>query len=76
VHLSVLADEITHEQIASVRALINRHPGRCQLFLRLERPGAWEAVLSLPDRFRFDPSDQMLAELETIIENKTLQFRA
>lgn len=75
VHLRASADELSREQIAGIRDVLARHPGRCQMFLHLERAGAWEAVVELPDRFRVDPSDRMLAELDRVLGTKTLEFR-
>jgi DNA polymerase-3 subunit alpha len=75
VHLRLGADELTPEQLASVRQVMAKYPGRCLVFLHLLQKGAWETVLALPDRYRVDPSDLMLGELETILGRKTHEFR-
>jgi DNA polymerase-3 subunit alpha len=75
VHLRASADDLTRDQLAALRDVVAKHPGRCLLYLHLERPGAWEAVVVLPDRFRVDPSEQMLVELDRVLGRKVLEFR-
>lgn len=75
VRLKFGADEVTHEQLSALRDVFSRYPGRCLAYLYFERPGAWQTVLALPDRFRVDPSDKMLVEIEGIIGRRNLEFR-
>jgi DNA polymerase-3 subunit alpha len=66
IHLNLQADEMTDAYIGQVREIVSRNPGRCLLVFHLTRPGAWEAVVQLPDRYRLDPSERVLGELRTI----------
>ena len=74
-HLRLPADDLTTEQLSGIRDVVGRYPGRCMLYLRLERKGAWEAVLALPDRFRCDPSEKLVGEIEGLVGQRTLEFR-
>ena len=66
IHLKIVADDMPEERISRVREIVSRNPGRCLIVLHLQRPGSWEAIVTLPDRFRLDPSEHVINELKDI----------
>jgi DNA polymerase-3 subunit alpha len=75
VHLRITADDLPERHLESVREIVARHPGRCRLVLHLERPGAWDAVVTLSDRYRVDPSERVIGELNGIPGLHSHEFR-
>ena len=75
IHLFVTADDLPQEQMSRVREIVSRNPGRCLIVFHLQRSGAWEAIVTLPDRFRLDPSEQVINELKTIPGMRSHELR-
>ena len=64
IHLD--ADQVTAEQIASLREILGASRGECRTVLRLRIPQRSETIIPLGDTFKVAPTDELLLRLERL----------
>jgi DNA polymerase-3 subunit alpha len=72
IHLN--ADQVTHEQIESLRGVLEGTRGNCQAVLRLRIPQRSEAVIPLGSEYTVAPSDELLTRLERLFGERVATF--
>jgi DNA polymerase-3 subunit alpha len=61
------ADEVTDDCIDRLKTLLERHPGKCRVYVKIVKPGATETVIELPKELAGDPSDRFLKDVEELL---------
>jgi DNA polymerase-3 subunit alpha len=67
VHLRVPAGWINEENLAQIRATLERHRGDTPAFLDVIVPGESEAIIELPPELRVTPSEEMVEAIERLL---------
>src|SRR5262249_19261116 len=75
VHLRVPLERVGREGLEQLRSVLAEHPGPCQAFLHLLRPGASETILALPASIRIAASAEVLDAVERVLGAGMLSFR-
>jgi DNA polymerase-3 subunit alpha len=65
-HLRVMASEATRDRLEALTRLFDGHRGRCPVLLHLTIPGASETLIALPEPRGVEPSEQLLAEVDSL----------
>jgi len=68
-------DEGTADKLAALRALIEQFPGKAPVRLRYRFPNGSDVVISLPDQWKVQPSQDMLEAAEVAFGRQVAAFR-
>jgi DNA polymerase-3 subunit alpha len=71
VHLRLHTAHLNADQLDSVSNLVATHPGRCPLFLCLERPTGEMIFIETHDRFSVNPSRQLQQDADDLFGEET-----
>jgi len=75
VHVQVPLESVGREGLQRLRDVLAEHPGPCQAFLHLLRPGTSETILALPESIRVAASAEVLDAVERVLGAGMLSFR-
>jgi len=75
VHVQVPLEQVGREVLQRLRDVLAEHPGPCQAFLHLLRPGTSETILALPESIRVAASSEVLDAVERVLGAGMLSFR-
>jgi DNA polymerase-3 subunit alpha len=74
VHLRIGAPAAAADALDRLRRLLDEHRGSCAAYLHLAVPSRGEVVVALPDRWRVEPSDGLIAEIGRAFGPRCLFF--
>jgi DNA polymerase III subunit alpha len=64
--LELLASDVTDDRLVALRRALGEHPGDCPVWLHVRIPGESETVITLPDERGVEPSETLLAEVNSL----------
>jgi DNA polymerase-3 subunit alpha len=74
-HVHVALDQIAKRDLDRLREVLTGHPGTCEAFLHLQRPGGMEMVVALPKSIRVAASDAVVDAVEQLLGSGATSFR-
>ena len=63
------------EEMERLKALLEKHPGRCDAFIEVFIPGRSVTTIDLPESFRLAPSDELIQAVEGVPGVNRVEFR-
>jgi DNA polymerase-3 subunit alpha len=63
------------ESLIALRKLFEKHPGRCDAYLKVLQPNRSVTTLNLPEQFRVNPSDDFLQIIDTLPGVRAVELR-
>ena len=73
--LDVNASGLQVDRVARIRSLLQDHPGKCPVEIRLTQPGGFRLTLRAESRLRVGPNPSLTAALEQILGKGAVLFR-
>jgi DNA polymerase-3 subunit alpha len=73
VHLD--AEVFPPESLISLKKLLEKHPGRCDAYLKVIQPHRSVTTLNLPEQYRVNPSDDFLHLIDTFTGVRSVELR-
>jgi len=67
--------DLAEEQWKAIRETLERFKGGTPTSLRLVKTSEWRTEVVLPDRFKVNPTDELLLHLEKVLGPKAVQLR-
>ncbi|MCP4606355.1 MAG: DNA polymerase III subunit alpha [Proteobacteria bacterium] len=75
VHMHLDATTFHASAISKLKDILERHPGRCDTFIEINISKSSITTITLPNRFRVNPSDALLIEIDGLAGVKNVDFR-
>lgn len=67
---------LTKEHLLELKGIIQKNPGKCPVYLHFIIPGRSETIMSLPDKYRVQPGQQLTEAIENLFGKNVLFMEA
>ena len=74
VHFRLSTPGLDIDQFRSLRSLILRHRGSCEVMLHIEIPNRSETVIKLPENLKVAASDQLMDDTQRLFRYNVVTF--
>lgn len=75
IHFHVSVAETDKNQLAQLRSVLTRYPGKCPAFVHISIPEKSETLLALPQKLNVTPNLEMVRTLEKIFGHNITRFQ-
>jgi DNA polymerase-3 subunit alpha len=75
VHLNLEISRTDRETLGDLRAILERHPGVCPVFLHLRSPENTDSIIALPETFKLKAGGALRREVEAFLGYHAVETR-
>jgi len=65
-HLRINTTGLTRDRLIELKDVLRKFPGQCPVSIHMIVPGRSETVVSLPDRFKVQPGEELTKAVESL----------